>query len=240
MSDIADFLRAQIERVKSLRHEHEASPERAAQRLWLRRWQAARLARTYEDLLRDEATRAAAEFFLSDLYGLQDTAGRDAALERVLPVMAKVLPDAALHGVGLAVELDALSEELDARLLDVLVRELGVRGELTEEAYAEGYRRCDNYDRRGHQIELIREVGKDLAQLVRKTMVSAMLRGMRAPARAAGCGELQDFLERGFRAFRQMKDPQRFLDTIQTREMQILDRIYAGAPRPFDLDRTRR
>jgi hypothetical protein len=240
MSDIADFLREQIERVKSLRREHEASAERAAQRLWLRRWQAARLARTYDDLLHDEEYRPAAEFFLSDLYGLKDTSGRDAGLERVLPVMSKVLPEAALHGVGLAVELDALSEELDADLLDVLLRELGVRDELTEQAYAEAYRRCDNYAQRKHQIELIREVGEDLAQLVRKSMVYAMLRSMRTPAKAAGCGELQDFLERGFRAFRQMKDSKHFLDTIQTREMQILDRIYAGAPHPFEPERTRR
>jgi hypothetical protein len=170
---------------------------------------------------------------------LNDTSGRDAGLERVLPVMTKVLPEAALHGVGLAVELDALSEELDADLLDVLVRDLGVRGEISEQAYAEAYRRCDNYAQRKHQIELITEVGGDLAQLVRKSMVYAMLRGMRAPAKAAGCGELQDFLERGFRAFRQMKNPQHFLDTIRTREMRILDRIYGGTPRPFEPDRTR-
>jgi hypothetical protein len=235
MSDIADFLRAQIERVKSLRLEHEASAERAAQRLWLRRWQAARLARTYDDLLHEEEYRPAAEFFLSDLYGLKDTSGRDAGLERVLPVMSKVLPEAALHGIGLAVELDALSEQLDAQLLDILVNKLGVRGELSEDAYADAYRRCDNYALRKHQIELIRQTGEDLAQLVRKSMVYAMLRSMRAPAKAAGCGELQDFLERGFRAFRQMKDPQHFLDTIQARETRILDQIYGGTPRPLEV-----
>ncbi|MGA7986061.1 MAG: hypothetical protein WCA01_12845, partial [Burkholderiales bacterium] len=206
--------------------------------LWLRRWQAARLARTYRDLLDDANTRPAAEFFLSDLYGLQDTAGRDAGLERVFPLMSKALPEAALHGIGLAVELDALSEELDAELLDVLGRTRGARDELSEDAYAEAYRRCDNYARREHQIGLIREVGEDLAQLVRKSMVYAMLRTMRGPAKAAGCGELQDFLERGFRAFRKMKQPEHFLDTIQGREMRILDRIYSSSARPFDLDRT--
>ena len=238
MNEIAQFLREQLDRARALRLAHEASPERAAQRLRLRRWQAARLARTYQDLLNDANTRPAAEFFLSDLYGLKDTAGRDAGLERVFPLMSKALPDAALHGIGLAVELDALSEELDAQLLDVLARELGVRDELSEEAYADAYRRCDNYARRQHQIGLIREVGEDLAQLVRKSMVYAMLRSMRGPAKAAGCGELQDFLERGFRAFRKMKDPKHFLDTIQGREMRILDRIYSATPRPFELDRT--
>ncbi|HUJ85576.1 MAG TPA: hypothetical protein VLX30_01855 [Burkholderiales bacterium] len=239
MSDIAQFLREQIDRARTLRLAHEASPERAAQRLWLRRWQAARLARTYRDLLQDANYRPAAEFFLSDLYGLKDTAARDAGLERVFPLMSKTLPDAALHGIGLAVELDALSEELDARLLEFLVNELGVREQLSEDAYAEAYRRCDNRAQREHQIGLIREVGEDLVQLVRKSMVYAMLRAMRGPAKAAGCGELQDFLERGFRAFRKMKDPQHFLDTVQTREMRILDRIYGATPQPFDLDRTR-
>jgi hypothetical protein len=237
MSDIAEFLLGQINRVKSLRQAHEASAERTAQRLWLRSWQAARLARTYQDLLDDANTRPAAEFFLSDLYGLKDTSERDAGLERVFPLMSKVLPEAALHGIGLAVELDALSEELDAQLLDALARKPGARDELSEDAYADAYRRCDNYPRRKHQIGLIRETGEDLARLVRKPMVYAMLRGMRGPAKAAGCGALQDFLERGFRAFRQMKDPQRFLDTIEQRETRILDRIYAASPRPFDLAR---
>ena len=113
-----------------------------------------------------------------------------------------------------------------------------MRGELGEQAYAEAYRRCDNYPRRKHQIELIVEVGGDLAQLVRKSMVYAMLRSMRAPAKAAGCGELQDFLERGFRAFRKMKNPQRFLATIQVRETRVLERIYSATPRPFELDKT--
>jgi hypothetical protein len=238
MSDIADFLRGQMNRARELRLMHEASAERAARRLWLREWQAARLARTYADLLADPNDRPAAEFFLSDLYGVKDTSGRDAGLERVFPLMAKVLPDPALHGIGLAVELDALSEELDGQLLDALAK-AGVRDALTGEAYAEAYRRCDNLALRKHQIALVREVGEDLARLVRKSMVYAMLRGMRAPAKTAGCGELQDFLERGFRAFRQMKDPKRFLDTIQGRETRILDRIYAGTPRPFDLDGTR-
>ena len=65
-----------------------------------------------------------------------------------------------------------------------------------------------------------------------------MLRGMRVPAQVAGGVGWQDFLERGFRAFRQMKDSKHFLDAIQGRETQILDRIHRGTARPFDLDET--
>jgi len=234
--NITQFLLQQIRRAKELRLAHAARPEGAAQRLLLREWQARRLARTHEDLLRHPEYRAAAEFFLSDLYGPQDTTKRDVELERIYPTMVIMLPATALHSVGLAVELDALSEELDAVLLDVLVQQRGVRDEITEGEYVEAYRRCDNYALRRHQIELVRNVGDDLALLVGKPMVYMILHAMRAPAKVAGFGELQDFLERGFNAFRKMSDPRPFLDAIQMRETQVLERIQAGHPRPFDLD----
>ena len=235
-NDAAEFLRAQISRAKELRLAHQTSADRAAKWLLLRQWQAARLARTHKDLLDDRRYRPAAEFFLSDLYGTKDTGQRDAAVERIYPVMVKMLPEAALHGVGVALELDALSEELDARMLQVLFEDHGIQDAITERAYADAYRRCDNYASRKHQIELVSEVGKDLALVVAKPLIYRLLRGMRVPARLAGFGELQDFLERGFHAFQQMEQPEVFLETIEHREVQILDRIYASHPRPFDLE----
>ncbi len=43
----------------------------------LRRWQSARLARTYADLLQNARYRPAAEFFLDELYGNGDLGQRD-------------------------------------------------------------------------------------------------------------------------------------------------------------------
>jgi len=235
-SDIAEFLLEQIGRAKALRLVHTASPDRAEKRLLLREWQASRLAHTHADLLDHPKYGPAAAFFLSDLYGTKDTMRRDAALERIYPIMSRMLSETALHTVGLAVELDALTEELDAELLDVLVQRLGPRDQITESAYADAYRRCDNYALRKHQIDLIRQVGDDLARLVDKPLLYAALRGMRTPARLAGVGDLQEFLERGFTAFRHMEDPHPFLDAVERRETQILERIYARHPRPFDLD----
>ena len=56
---------------------------------------------------------------------------------------------------------------------------------------------------------------------------------MRKPARAAGLGALQDFLERGFDAFRRMKGAREFLATIDARERRINDAILAGDDAPF-------
>lgn len=231
----ADFLLHQITRAKELRAVHRANAALAAKRVQLRQWQSDRLARTYADLLADPDSRPAAEFFLSDLYGLKDTTQRDADIERVYPVMVKMLPSVAIHSIGLALELDALSEELDLALLSVLSGDKSQSTRISEVDYIKAYRGCDNYQERKHQIELIRLVGESLVLIVGKPFVYPMLRTMRKPAQLAGFGELQDFLERGFQAFRHMGDARAFFDTIELRETAILDRIYAAEPNPFTL-----
>jgi hypothetical protein len=56
---------------------------------------------------------------------------------------------------------------------------------------------------------------------------------MRGPAKLAGLGSMQRFLERGFNAFRKMKTPRDFVATILRREREILARSYNGDPQPF-------
>ena len=235
-ADIAGFLLEQIQRAKALRLAHRRSPERPAQRELLRKWQARRLAHTHRDLLHDPSYRPAAEFFLSDIYGPQDTSARDMAVERIYPVMVRMLPERALRTIGLALELNALTEQLDDELLDMLLQQTNGLAEITPAAYAEAYRHCDNHALRKHQIDLITQVGLHLADVVRKPLVYKVLHAMRTPARLAGFAELQSFLERGFDAFRRVPAPEKFVDLIERRETQILDRIYAGRPQPFDLE----
>ena len=212
-----------------------APPERAAAMLpLLRHWQAQRLARTYADLAADARYAPATAFFLSDIYGERDFGERDRAVERAYPLLQKTLPDATLAPVQRAIELDGLSKELDTALASVLFAEPAVKDRITESAYAQAYRLCDNRAQRLRQIELIVAVGTDLDRAVAKPLVRRLLILARAPARAAGFGELQDFLERGFDAFRNMGGAAEFLNTIETREKRILERLFAGEPRPFD------
>ena len=211
-------------------------PERVAAVLpLLRRWQAQRLARTYADLAADKRYAPAAAFFLSDIYGARDFSERDRAVERAYPLLRKTLPKAALAPIERAMALHELSLRLDTTLAGVLVGELAVKDRIGESAYAQGYRLCDNRPQRLQQIELTVAVGTDLDRVVAKPLVRRMLTLARQPARVAGFGELQDFLERGFDAFRHMGGAAEFLKIIETREKLILERLFAGQPRPFDL-----
>ena len=86
----------------------------------LRRWQAARLRRSFAHFLEDPRHRAAAEFFLSDVYGDHDFSRRDADIARVVPLMQKLLPDALLASVADAIELGLLTHAFDLRMAQVL------------------------------------------------------------------------------------------------------------------------
>jgi hypothetical protein len=56
---------------------------------------------------------------------------------------------------------------------------------------------------------------------------------MRFPARAAGFGRLQGFLEEGLFAFREMRDGHAFVAAIKHRESVIMQRLVKGKSDPF-------
>lgn len=195
----------------------------------LQRWQSQRLLRSHADLRANPRYRLAVEFFFNELYGGGDPHGRDRDVMRVHRVMERLLPREALHALCLAIELEILSQELDA---DV-VRRLPP-GPISVETYAEGYRGANRRADRERQIELTGVIGAYLDGVVKKPVVRALVRFARGPAHAAGFGALQDFLERGLVAFETMSGADEFLATIRDRELRAMERILARTPDPFE------
>lgn len=236
----AEALRRHLQHARTLREAASADPDGARDRLRLREWQAARLARCYADLLASERYGPAARFFLSDLYGPRDFSSRDAEVERILPMLVRMLPVSALHTLALALELDALTERLDSAMVDALraagrIGEINEIDEIDDEAYAAAYRDVGRRAERQRQIALIRDTGEALEKLAGKALLNTALRVMRGPAHLAGLGELHEFLENGFAAFRRMGDATDFLDRIEDRERRLLAKLFDGAAQPFSL-----
>lgn len=197
----------------------------------LQQWQRSRIARSFEDLARSEGYRAAVQFFLSELYGGLDFRERDQEMDRVMPVMVRLLPDRTLATMSRAFELQAISLEFDMQIADEMVR-LGVR-ELDMERYCAIRRACDDRPGRERQILLIRELGHEVDKLVGRPWINYLVHLMRGPAHAAGFGRLQEFLESGLDSFRALEDPGFFTETIYEREWDAMQKLFAGADRPF-------
>ena len=218
-----------MERSRSLRRRRVQTQELPAARRALAEWQSQRLAHTYADFAAQPRYRPAVDFFLDDLYGPVDFTQRDADIERVYPVMARVLSGQALATIDAALELHALSAELDARMVEILTGELGMTDRLDEQTYAEAFRRCGERASRERQVELIVELGRTLDAVVHHPVTYATLLAARLPARLAGFGELQDFLERGVRAFRHMRGADKFIAAVEEREGRMIELMFADA-----------
>lgn len=228
--DAVSALLTALERVQQHHAERAAKPELARALTQICDWQARRLRRTYQDLEAQPRYEAAIRFFETDLYGGADFAQRDADLARVVPLFKRLLPARVTATVATAVELNALSQDLDRALVDALVaRDAG----FSVADYCAAYRRMGQYDRRSSQIRLVGDVGIALDRYVHMPMLRTALTLMRKPAQAAGLAALQIFLERGFGAFARMGGAVEFLATIETRERAIHDAIVAGSNTPF-------
>jgi hypothetical protein len=189
----------------------------------VRTWQAARLARTYADLRLDPLAGEALGFFLSDLYGPQDLTRRDQDVARAWRLLKHALPPRMLAVLSMAIELDVLSTELDLELAARLPP-----GPLTDQAYAQAYRAVGRPKARRRQIGLIVAIGSALAHAVRNPLVGLTLHAAHGPARLAGFAVLQDFLERGYEAFRKLPRPARLLTAIEQRETHLMEMLLAG------------
>jgi hypothetical protein len=193
----------------------------------LKEWQAARLARTYADLLASERYNPAAEFFLSDLYGPKDFRSRDEELARVVPIMVRVLPARALMTLLEAVRMDTLSESLDTDMV-LALRKVSRSRDIDWPAYAAAYRTCGRRKDRELQIELIDKIGKTLDRLTRMPLIRYSLKLMNGPAHLAGLGALHSFLQRGFDAFSDMKGADEFLAIVTARETTLMKDLFAN------------
>lgn len=189
----------------------------------VKRWQNARLTHWYADLSADPRYTPAVAFFLDELYGTKDSALRDRDLIRMEPTMRRLLPEFAFNTVESALELDLISEEFDQAVASAIAP-----GKIDGVTYADAFRAAGGKERRLRQVALMQRVGEGLDAVVVKPFIYTSLKMLRGPAKLAGLGEMQRFLEAGFTAFRHMGGADYFLSTIAKRETALIEHIFAG------------
>jgi hypothetical protein len=220
---VAEML-ANLARAAEIRQGFSTGQALAA-RQGLRRWQAARLARTHADLLASARYGRAAAFFVTDLYDPHDRSAPYAQAARAMPAAVRLLPLSGLETVADAWRLDVLSESLDA----AMIAQLGGDTEaLTAQRYAAAYQQVGRPADRARQIDLIGALAVSLQHFGAHRFAATTLAMMRQPARLTGFGDLQAFLTRGFEALRDMGDVAEFVDIVTTRERRLMDALLVG------------
>jgi hypothetical protein len=227
---ISRFILDQLKVVEDERERRIAVPGLSAKVREIKKYQQRRFCHTYADLLGSTRYGPASRFFLGELYSPEDFSQRDAQFARVVPALVRLFPKEISETVATLAELHALSERLDT----TMGRNLG-SGQIDACRYVAAWRATGCAPERDRQIQLTLEVANDLDRLTRRSMLRNSLRLMRGPARAAGVGNLQRFLEAGFDAFKAMEGAHAFVTLIGERERALAAALFSknvSASRP--------
>lgn len=215
----------QLSLVEAERAERAADAALAARVVAIKDYQQRRFEHVYADLLADARYAGAARFFLDELYGPTDFTQRDAQFARIVPALVRLFPSDVVDTVLTLAKLHALSERLDS----AMARNLAAPS-VDAAVYALAWQRCGEPALRETQIDLLLRVGAELDRLTHNALLRSSLRLMRGPARAAGLGALQSFLESGFDTFRAMRGAEAFLNEIGRRERALAAALFAVDP----------
>lgn len=222
---LAASILGHLQQVETERRARATEPAWSARVRALKAYQRERFSRSHADLLAHTRYGAAARFFLDDLYGPQDFAERDAQFARIVPPLVRLFPSEVVTTVDALAELHALSESLDSAMARLLPSD-----QIDAAAYREAWQAVGRPADRRRQIDLVMTLGSQLDRYTRNRFLRHSLKLMRGPARAAGLGSLQTFLERGFDTFGAMNGAAEFLTLIEQRERALMQALFDTAP----------
>src|SRR5262245_56200113 len=157
MSQWTATIVARLADVRVLRLARDAQPQLRARVSAVKRFQHARFARDYATLLSDSRYGVAARFFLDELYGPEDFAARGAEFERVVPWMARPVPDEVMRTITDLIELHSLTEDLDQQMAAALVTD-----NLDDRSYREAWQGVGRRADRERQLALLLSIGREL------------------------------------------------------------------------------
>ena len=191
-------------------------------------WQIRYMSSFFDDLRVSPDCDAAIDFFISDMTGI-GISKRDEDFARVVHIMVRMLPERALVTLAEAMEVNARALEINIAICRDLARQPVEFANLNERDYCVACRRCSTLPEAMELVGMMHDVGHSLDHLIRIPLMGATLRAMRWPARMAGFGSLQEFLETGYRRFHEIEEPGRFLDNLATRVGEVFQRVYGEA-----------
>jgi len=194
-------------------------------KLSLQTFQSQRLRRDLADLAAEAQYQQIGQFFFEEMYGPRDFSARDEQAQRVHKFIHRT-PGVTIHDVEPVLELLELTNKLDDEIAGLLI-ELSAPLDFDEGIYERAYRLADNYAARVAQIDLAIGALANVHRLGRKRLLGVALQSTHALAHAVGMGDIHRFLRLGYQAIQPVRDITRFLTTIETREKERLDRIYA-------------
>ncbi len=230
--DATKIIRDAVKKVEQLRQSAASTPELSQAVSDIKAFQARRFNGTYFDLMQTEQYKPATLFFLEELYSEKDYSDRDAQFSRIASTLDRLFPKQVVQTAVVLAQLHSLTEDLD---LAMAQQWLMTADSEPSSRYVATWNAVGRRADRMAQLNGALAVGQELVVLTHTPGLRMALKMMRRPAKLAGMGALQHFLELGFDTFAAMGNKSAksqsegtdfFLSTIKKRESALIDQLF--------------
>ena len=180
-------------------------------------FQSERMNDRYIDLKSNPEYTEIGGFFFNRIYGPQDFSFRDQSIRQLYHSLEGVLPEAISNAIRQIIEFHELSEILDDQMVQKMM-EAGIRTDFDSETYCSIYRLADNFDQRLHQVRLGIGLIETFHGLSQKMLIKVAMAAAKKAANLLGIGEIMEFIDEGYNAFKKIKNIGYFLEQVEKRE----------------------
>lgn len=194
----------------------------------LQAFQVEMLRADYGDFGRLPRYRALVDFFFSALYAPRDFGERNESFRSLHNWLADLVGRDPLRVLANAIELYDLTESLDDDMV-LALRVLGMRDEVTQEAWDQAYHMVNRRMDRQRQVDLLVENGSLLEVAARVPLANLQLRAVRPAAALLGWANVVDFLLQGQEAMVAARPVAPLLQAIENRERGRIKRLLVAA-----------
>lgn len=176
------------------------------------------------------------EYFLNRLYGGPDF---DALAEQIARLMKyahkaeKLIPENAVKTGTSGVSLAIFAVQLDEQVAMQLLEDYHPHESLTDEMMRLTYLKLDQGQQRLQQLDLLDQLGLSLDKYMRSFVVYTAFKMCKGTASKYNFDVMYEFMQDGFLAMKPLKSAEKFVKDFTAVERQIIHKVHAGDPDPF-------
>ena len=199
-------------------------------------WQKQRMQATHSKQFAEKQNVLMSEYFLNRLYGGPDF---DALAEQIARLMKyahkaeKLIPENAVKTGTSGVSLAILAVQLDEQVAMQLLEDYHPHEALNDEMMRLTYLKLDQGQPRLKQLDLLDQLGFSLDKYMRSFMVQTAFKMCKGAASKYNFNIMYEFMQDGFLAMKPLKSAEKFVKDFTAVERQIIHKVHAGDPHPF-------
>ncbi len=190
----------------------------------VRKIQVERLRQTYDDYFKNPEYTKISKYFFEQIYGAGDKASRDAAFNKIYEKLSAAVNPKRITRKTQLKQLNELTDELDLRVAREFIKSRKKHA-LTLADFEACYRALNNKEEREQQLQLLMETTRFFHRLAHLPLLGFVIKPTQFAARALGVEYIMEFFMEGYRSFRSVKNAEPFMQAIEDREREYLNRL---------------